>query len=689
MKTTTPIEKHHGRYLPWAVGSAAFLGLAGTLWALSEVLENDSDGDGWTDAEEIVAETNPADETDPWDSDGDGIADYLEFIEGTDPLNPNDPPQARGASTAYSVAATVNEATESGDDSATPILSLPAPTWSSQQNMWHNTAWFGERLNYSFYTPAESSKWQALTGSEIEYWSPGYYDLLARNGSKGIAVTLENLSAGKYALKWKHLQRPDGGEPAYTVSVSGTAAVSKSFTAPACNSEDEAKEVYLTFEVSERGNVTLSFSPTGTGTSGPLIGNIKFRSVARILSINIDAETSGCRVAVKQDNGNPFTGDDWEASRERKSNPIAFYGGTNLILKPNFESPLKGFPESIRARVRINKRTIILEKAWETINEGIVVSAPVGNGVVCPFGKNFSVTWFVKYEGEEEWFPLGRSRHELYFLHDKPSADCPHRQESLFGIACISLDYIATEREIFDKIWEKFTAHDMYKRNGDLLGYWGRKVFESDLKGEFAKTFTLEYLLDIGSGRCQAWAELMYHALKLHGLEDIKFKIYGIVPMYRNRFLINNYEYNPEFRDSLLLEMRNVSYTEATQEGIDYAKSLLLKYNSGTYVLDTDYNSGKEIENRIRDLVGLRAKGERDPISIFSNHAIVMHNAKIYDPSYGVVYDNLHEWQKNVVAGFLLEDFKLGVSEIKCRAPVKNEEGEDILEFDLVEPVVP
>ena len=56
MKPTTPIKKHHGRYLPWAAGRAAFIGLAGTLWALSEVLENDTDGDGWTDAEEI----NPA-----------------------------------------------------------------------------------------------------------------------------------------------------------------------------------------------------------------------------------------------------------------------------------------------------------------------------------------------------------------------------------------------------------------------------------------------------------------------------------------------------------------------------------------------------------------------------------------------------------------------------------------------------
>ena len=91
MKASTPIKKHHGRYLLWAVGSAAFLGLAGTLWALSEVLENDTDGDGWTDTEEIVAGTNPADETDPWDSDGDGWTDAEEIVAETNPADETDP----------------------------------------------------------------------------------------------------------------------------------------------------------------------------------------------------------------------------------------------------------------------------------------------------------------------------------------------------------------------------------------------------------------------------------------------------------------------------------------------------------------------------------------------------------------------------------------------------------------------
>ena len=83
MKTTTPIEKHHGRYLPWAAGSAAFIGLAGTLWALSEVLENDSDGDGWTDTEEIVATSLSGSATDIFRDPG--MFDQAYFSVSTNP----------------------------------------------------------------------------------------------------------------------------------------------------------------------------------------------------------------------------------------------------------------------------------------------------------------------------------------------------------------------------------------------------------------------------------------------------------------------------------------------------------------------------------------------------------------------------------------------------------------------------
>ena len=86
------IQRKHFGY--WILRSTlAFAGLAGAIWALAGIWENDSDKDGWSDEEEILAGTNPYDETDPWDSDGDGIADYLEFLNGTDPLDAGDPPK--------------------------------------------------------------------------------------------------------------------------------------------------------------------------------------------------------------------------------------------------------------------------------------------------------------------------------------------------------------------------------------------------------------------------------------------------------------------------------------------------------------------------------------------------------------------------------------------------------------------
>ena len=338
MKVSAPIEKHHGRYLPWAAGSAAFLGLAGTLWALSEALENDTDGDGWTDAEEIIAGTNPADETDPWDSDGDGIADYLEFADGTDPLDPNDPPRIRKSVLTYSVAVAGDEATN---------ISLESLKSGSQQNMYHNTAWFGKRLNYTFFRPTADSKWKAINGNEIEYWSTGYYDLLARNGSSGIAITVENVPSGKYTLKWKHMQRPDGGSTGYTVSVSGAATASKRFTAPKSNSEGEVHEASLTFEVSERGTLVLSFDAGSSGTSGPLVGSIALCEAFEVIKVDWDADIGGQEFKVTQDSGTAFTGSDWESSRKRQADPVAFQSGSDLKLIPTFNNPGSSPPTAI------------------------------------------------------------------------------------------------------------------------------------------------------------------------------------------------------------------------------------------------------------------------------------------------------------------------------------------------------
>ena len=170
----------------------------------------------------------------------------------------------------------------SEEDERLPIfLQLEA---ASQQNMYHATAWYGERVNLSFITPTSESGWKATEGTEIEFWEVGYYDLLARRGSKGISITLNNPDVREYTLKWKHLKRPDGGEPEYTVSVKigDTTVISQDFTAPSREREQGGEDVTLNFALTEHNaeNAKIIFMPKGTGTSGPLIGAIELEQQA-------------------------------------------------------------------------------------------------------------------------------------------------------------------------------------------------------------------------------------------------------------------------------------------------------------------------------------------------------------------------------------------------------------------------
>ena len=50
----------------------------------------DTDGDGVTDAQELLDGTDPNNPDDFMDTDGDGVPDQVEYVQGTDPLNPQD-----------------------------------------------------------------------------------------------------------------------------------------------------------------------------------------------------------------------------------------------------------------------------------------------------------------------------------------------------------------------------------------------------------------------------------------------------------------------------------------------------------------------------------------------------------------------------------------------------------------------
>jgi hypothetical protein len=518
----------------------------------------------------------------------------------------------------YSVAAVSDEATN---------ISLESLKSASQQNMYHNTAWFGKRLNYTFFRPTADSKWQAINGNEIEYWSTGYYDLLARNGSSGIAITVENVPAGKYTLKWKHMQRPDGGSTGYSVRVSGAATASKSFTAPKSNSEGEIHEAFLTFEVSECGTLVLSFDAGSSGTSGPLVGSIALCEAFGVIKVDWNADAGGKEFAVTQDSGAAFTGSDWDVSRTRQANPVAFQSGSNLKLIPTFNAPTSSPPTAIRAQVTLGNSTKTYTLPWAECGEGFSIPAPVPAGTVGYF-ENVQVTWSVSHDSEA-WEDAGTSTHEIYFTRGTPQAGLA--QETLFWVACSACHGKSADEDIIDGIWSKFSSGsgptNLCRRDGTPMKYWGEKAL---INASTSLYFSASELLADADGKCGAWAQLLTSSMQVQKIKSVDT---SIEPINKNEgFLIKNY----------------------TPKNIPTSS---LAYPYAFFWSMEEYSAYPGNHPALIDETGVPGQNISNPTSTFADHALVRvsfpEGEKYYDPSYGTgPFSSIEEWEDYAVAGY-------------------------------------
>lgn len=643
MKHSKP-HKYYGRWLPQVAGTLVFAGFAGTLFALSEILENDTDNDGWTDAEEIIAGTNPADETDPWDSDGDGIADYLEFLDGSDPLDPFDPPQTRSVASVMNAVAPTDDEAENTSDSTTNILSLPAPTWSSQQNMWHNTAWFGQVLNYTFYTPSESSAWKAYAGTEIEYWSPGYYELSARNGSYGIVITLDDVSVGSYTLKWKHLERPDDGTANYTALISGTNSVETFyFIAPECESVGDVEEASQTFTVMNPGTLQISFVPEDTtNTKGPLVGSFELREVISLSEVNLDAGEGGMEFSVTQDNGDAFTGSDWVLSRNRRANPVAFQSGSKLKIVPTFRLPDSTVPSRIQAVITFGGSTNTYTLARSEHGNGIEIPAPVPAGTVGYF-ESATIVWKVSYAANsEDWEEVGTSTHEVYFTRSMPLTSL--RQETLFSISCKQASGLSDPTAVVDAIYAEFTDLDVRRvSDGKQMTYWGRS--NSDNYTETPD------LLSMADGNCQAWSSFLRDLIRFQGIEANQGRVLPLtciqgsdIPEY---MMIKNWAFTSSCHELTLGASLSVrSSDEDGNESYIYVDDTEV-YTHYMNLVDANQKDG----DFAYPLTTVKGQGGTHADCLFPVHFITISCGFYYDPSYehqkssisdnGISYENI------------------------------------------------
>lgn len=317
--------KRHGRWTPWISIVPASVACAGTLFALSEILETDTDNDGWTDVEEIAAGTDFEDPADPWDSDEDGIADYLEFENGTDPLDHNDPAKATSApvyaGTQSAVAANWLAADSAGAEEVEDIEKLglgnadfnaPSGFDDGKKEESEN----GRKIQYRIMG-GDAAGWSALVGSGIEYWKNGNggtigVELCAGLNSRGIKQRFQMEATkefcGGYALVWEHYGRvPRSGEINYDYTVRVTIGDPSTGTAKNLGSEqlvesvvagETSKECFFfgiseehLDEIAEKG-LWISMRPQSSGTLSAVVSKLRIVKICMAVDNNRDGNIS-------------------------------------------------------------------------------------------------------------------------------------------------------------------------------------------------------------------------------------------------------------------------------------------------------------------------------------------------------------------------------------------------------------
>jgi len=284
-------------------------------------------------------------------------------------------------------------------------------------------------------------------------------------------------------------------------------------------------------------------------------------------------------------------------------------------------------------------------KKLSTYESGNYVDAPFEKEKV-QYWQDFTITWFVSDDEDLEhskWKEIGKTAFPLYVTHKEPIVGDNQNDEydretqilhSTLNLSCKNGINKSDESDIVSSIYTEFTnqcvkrVNDKAEEIGNCLGYWQPPNLSGDCQS------VSEFLLN-GNARCNEWADFFNDMIKLQGITSSKITIIeytenSLIPQdldMRLRLAIDQ-----EFEDCFVSLNTN-----------DHSVLIVNKYN---FSLDKIYVDEFYTEKILcndktvtkANIEGIPAQGvgNGSPISVFWNHAIVLHDGKYYDPSYGV-----------------------------------------------------
>jgi hypothetical protein len=305
----------------------------------------------------------------------------------------------------------------------------------------------------------------------------------------------------------------------------------------------------------------------------------------------------------------------------------------------------------------------------------------IGTGDAVDYWPDFQVDWALSFDGGASWEAAGRSRNKVYVTWEAPilSFGAPYCHEPILYYGCNQAQGYsgASAETLVDRLWAVFAGrrldigHFHPDRAPKEITYYGRPFPEHSDYRIVTSGGPLEY-----DGECGAFYSLWSLTLDYQGVQNqLKALSSNHIGEY---FFVKEWDFLSEGIIGFYSHYNGVNV-----EVVDI----------GTNINDEEvYNVFPDIrrENHEYEWIGtpqvldnpsgIPGQNTVNPYSDFGAHFVALSNGRLYDPSYGHVYDSLKEWEDNAVSafGFLDYDQSTGIYYLWFR---KNEPSQEDIKW--------
>jgi uncharacterized repeat protein (TIGR01451 family) len=291
------------------------------------------------------------------------------------------------------------------------------------------------------------------------------------------------------------------------------------------------------------------------------------------------------------------------------------------------------------------------------------------------------IIWQVSV-GAGPWISAGVSQNEVYVTLGNPEGTLYH---TTVYLGSKNADGQKDRDDTIAKIWEEFTDRKVEsKTKGKLLKYYGDWT---------TKNTTAAGLLKDADGQCSAWSNFFILMLKNQGLlgQDDPSAMNNAVGVSPTPFPAEL-----GGKDDVFL-IKEWAFARAGLSGDGFRPFLnipegdLFPPNGG--VDEWSYKDNDSYNWRyaqVTDKDGKPGQGTNNPRSDFGNHQFVVlkdrnERRTYYDPSYGVTYTSVEDFETRMIAGYVQGARNYNVSETVVRADLNgNGNMTDQLIFDVL-----